>query len=510
MKLLAVSAGPHDANMSYYDGSTVRYTKIERTRQIKHVAFDGILDWKREIKSLWDLHVDEVNELVLNITTDNFEGANQIVVNNANELKFKDVIPNNWFINDNNVWYLNHHYCHTLSTWMLVDQEPDVSIVIDGIGDGYSWSVYRGDTLVDRSSIGDHSIGHCLEAAGEFLQIKAGSYLDISGKLMGLQSYGNVDATYLAYLQQYDLQSLETIFSYKTWFKYKGSDLIGHYSLLDWIATVHYRVGEILIDFFKKYAKPNELISYTGGVAQNVIWNTELRKHFPNLVIPPHCADDGLSLGALEWLRRKNNLPKFKLDNFPYVQSDESPFFAPSIETIKKTAEFLSQGLTVGWYQGHGEIGPRALGNRSILMNPQIANGKEKINSIKRRENYRPFGASILAEYSNEYFELAKDDFMLYTAKVKTDKLTAITHVDGTCRVQTVTDKTPVFKSLLEEFYQLTNCPVLLNTSMNLAGKPIAGYIDNAKELFYTSKLDVLVVGNEIFTKGNENVTRIN
>ena len=100
----------------------------------------------------------------------------------------------------------------------------------------------------------------------------------------------------------------------------------------------------------------------------------------PNLIIPPHCNDEGLSLGAIEYLRIKHNLPKFKLDNFPYCQSDISPENEADDHTIMKTVEMLKEGKIVGWYQGNGEIGPRALGHRSLLINPMIKNAKDIIN----------------------------------------------------------------------------------------------------------------------------------
>lgn len=181
-------------------------------------------------------------------------------------------------------------------------------------------------------------------------------------------------------------------------------------------------------------------------------------------------------------------------------QHDIAPTEEPSIETISKVARYLADGKIVAWYQGHGEIGPRALGNRSILLNPRVPNGKDKINAIKRREDFRPFGASVLGEYATVYFEMDdKDPFMLYTSKVKR-YLPAVTHIDGTCRVQTV-DNEGVFRTLLEEFFTLSQCPVLLNTSLNLAGKPIAGSPEEAKQLFNTTPIDILVIGNEIYTK---------
>ena len=135
-------------------------------------------------------------------------------------------------------------------------------------------------------------------------------------------------------------------------------------------------------------------------------------------------------------------------------------------------------------------------------MDPRIPNGKEVINRIKNREGFRPFGASVLSEHKSDYFDLDYETpYMLHVTQVKSDTLQAITHVDSTCRVQTVKNENPNFRLLLEEFYKLTGCPILLNTSLNLAGKPIAAFPDNAQELFENSSLDCVVIGNSLYQK---------
>ena len=238
------------------------------------------------------------------------------------------------------------------------------------------------------------------------------------------------------------------------------------------------------------------MVHHPGGVAQNVIWNTILKNHFKNLIIPPHSPDDGLSLGAIEYLRIKNNLPKFKLKNFPYIQNDEAPIKNASNKTIKKAAKLLAGGKIIGWYQGNGEIGPRALGNRSILMNPEIKNGKYLINKIKKRENYRPFGASILKKH---FKGKLNDSYMLYVQDVKNYE--SISHIDKTGRVHIVENENKLFSSLLDEFYKVTKCPFLLNTSLNINGEPIVGDIESALCFLKNSELDALVVGDKIYTK---------
>jgi carbamoyltransferase len=244
-------------------------------------------------------------------------------------------------------------------------------------------------------------------------------------------------------------------------------------------------------------------VGFTGGVAQNVIWNTQLKNIYPNLKILPCTSDECLSLGMMEYLRQKYNLPKMHFSNFPFVESDESPKENPNLDTIIKVSEYLANGKIVAWYQGNGEIGPRALGNRSIFLDPRIHNGKDIINAVKKRESYRPFGASILEEYAKEYFDMNYfNPYMLYVGFSQKNNLPAITHVDNTCRVQTVSKQFPGFlRTLLEQFYRKTKCPVLLNTSLNLAGKPIAGSIEDAKTLFNTRPIDVLVIGNNIIVK---------
>ena len=147
----------------------------------------------------------------------------------------------------------------------------------------------------------------------------------------------------------------------------------------------------------------------------------------------------------------------------------------------------------VAWYQNYGEIGPRALGNRSLLMNPMIDNAKNKINIIKQRENYRPFGASVLKEHVN-----FSDPYMLYA---NYSNISSIEHIDHTSRVQTVEKNTGVFRKLIENFYKKTNCPYLLNTSLNINGKPIIGNMEELKNYFNSSDIDILVIGNQIWRK---------
>jgi len=493
MKLLALRLCEHDSNFSYWDGSQLHYYKSERKKQIKYHSYQNLWEWRQEIKDVWDVDYSDIDEIVIVIDPDNYKLP-------EDAKSFFPAVEYEFFPAPCKVWRINHHLAHSLSAWMLTDKDPDVYIAMDGHGDANRvWTVIKNEELLQEGWLDTNgSVGVNMTNAGHYLKIDCKhDLLEMPGKAMGLQSYGKLDQKFLDVIRQYDIYTVDDIFSLDHWVNHHNDLWLAHLQPLDWIRTVHERVGEALLEFFKKFANPTDVISYTGGIAQNVIWNTKLKEYFPNLIIPPHCGDEGLSLGAIEWLRRKHNLPPFVLNDFPFVQHDEAPHSKVTLDTIKHTANLLASGKTVAWYQGHGELGPRALGNRSILMDPRIPEGKKIINNIKKREKYRPFGAVVLDKYKEDHFELSYENpYMLYVAKVKNPALSCITHIDGTCRIQTVKDSETNLALLLEEFYKITGCPVLLNTSLNLAGKPIAGYIDNARELFENSELDVLVVGD--------------
>ena len=147
-------------------------------------------------------------------------------------------------------------------------------------------------------------------------------------------------------------------------------------------------------------------------------------------------------------------------------------------------------------FQGKLELGPRALGNRSIIADPRIEDGKDRVNTVKNREWYRPFACSILEEHAHEWFEMGRlksSPFMSYAIPVKADKqkeIPAVIHVDGTCRLQTVNEKqNSIYYNLIKEFYKQTGVPLILNTSFNLAGQPIVFNPAKAIDVFLDSKL---------------------
>lgn len=478
MKILSIAFVGHDHNATFFDGNVVKYIKHERVKQIKRFAYGNINQMIEETCTIFKVDKKDCDAIV-------FVGKEPQSGSEDNE------------------FFVDHHYAHALSVELLTNKKPQIHFVIDGLGGSRTWSVFKDKVLVDYGTLENGSIGWGMREMGKMLGIGAATPNDISGKLMSLQSYGVVDQKFLGKIKSYTLKDANKIFDPYAWVEHVGDITLAQCNLINWAATVNHAMHDILLNHFKLYANSNDIITYSGGVAQNVVWNTTLKNNFKNLIIPPHSCDEGLSLGGMQWAADRFKL-NLKIKNFPYAQHDEAPVDEPSDSTINIVSEALKQGKTIGWYQGNGEIGPRALGNRSILMNPKIKNGKSVINKIKNRESYRPFGASVLQEHKSLYFDLAWDDpYMLYTAKLKSELLPAITHTDGTCRIQTVDNTNVHFKRLLDKFYAITGCPVLLNTSLNVAGRPIAGSPKDALEVFNSSLLDMLVVGNTIYEKDN-------
>ena len=174
-------------------------------------------------------------------------------------------------------------------------------------------------------------------------------------------------------------------------------------------------------------------------------------------------------------------------------------------QLLRNTAKLISEGSIVGWYQGKMEWGPRALGNRSILADPRDEKMKDVLNEkIKHRESFRPFAPSILEEYVSEYFDMDRPSpYMLLVAKVKKpDKIPAVTHIDGTGRLQSVSKEVnPLYYDLINEFYKLTDVPVIINTSMNVMGEPIVNTPEHAHNMILKTDMDYLMMGNYLVKK---------
>lgn len=234
----------------------------------------------------------------------------------------------------------------------------------------------------------------------------------------------------------------------------------------------------------------------------------------------PAAGDNGTGIGASYYVYNKIlGKPRNFIHLNPYVgTSYTNEYISALIKECKLnseyhedicgvTAKLLHEGKIIGWFQGNMEIGPRSLGNRSILADPTNPGMKDKINAeVKHREAYRPFAPSCTVEAKNDFFDIdVEAPFMLKVCDVKSDckvKLPAITHVDGSARLQTVRREiNPRYHELLTKFGVLSGAPVLLNTSFNIMGEPIVESPYHAIRCFFSTGLDILVLGNYIIKK---------
>lgn len=259
-----------------------------------------------------------------------------------------------------------------------------------------------------------------------------------------------------------------------------------------------------------------------GGVALNGVLNNAIRKTglFDQIFVQPAAGDAGCALGNVLWCENiyYGQPRRFRLEHV-YLGScfeDEcvkqelaksQVAFAELEDPAQTAAQLLAKGYILGWYQGRSEFGPRALGNRSILADPRSPDAKDIVNAkIKFREEFRPFAPAVLAEDADKYFDLSDESkYMLMICDVQPHKraeIPAVTHVDGTARVQTVNQSdNPLFWNLINEFKALTGTPVVLNTSFNVKDEPIVDSPFDAIRCFLNTGLDFLIMGRYLASK---------
>lgn len=448
---------------------------------------------------------------------------------------------------------IEHHRSHMASAFYPSPFNESAILSIDGFGDFTSTMIGVGKgTQIEvlDSVIYPHSVGVFYTTFTQYLGFP--NYGD-EYKVMGLAPYG--EAKYVEQLRDvlifkdnglFELNTkyfrhakegvsmswengepnIEPIFSDYMIDKFgparqKSDKLEQHH--IDLATSVQKITEELIFHILNHLQKRTGLenICIAGGVAQNSVANGKVLDNttFKNIYIPSAGHDAGTSVGSALFHYHNNlNKPRTKPVFHAYTGSKFSNEEIEKILTEKgvnytkyddeKLFEVVTEQLinagVVGWFQGRAEFGPRALGHRSIIVDPRRKDAKELLNEkIKRRESFRPFAPSILAEYVEEYFERTdKVPFMEKVYPIKKEKhevIPAVTHVDGTGRLQTV-EKGDRYYNLIETFRKKTNVPVLLNTSFN-ENEPIVNTPEEALDCFQRTKMDMLVLENIVVTR---------
>ena len=478
------------------------------------------------------------------------------------------------FTNENKIFFSEHHLSHAASAFYPSPFKEAIVLTADGVGEWATATVAvgSGNKLEIKKEIHfPHSLGLLYSAFTYYtgFKVNSGEY-----KLMGLAPYGEPKYETLIKENLIDVKSDGSFRLNQDFFNYatgltmtnnKFHNLFGEKPRngkrdkitqfhMDIASSIQKVTEDIMLSLASSLRKEFNIsnLCLAGGVALNCVANGKILKEkiFENIWIQPAAGDAGGSLGAALalWHIEQNNPRKIN-SNDSMKGSYLGPAYSqeiiekelgkngakfdvlPEEEIINKTAEDLSNGQAIGWFQGRMEFGPRALGSRSILGDARSSEMQKNLNlKVKYRESFRPFAPSILKDDVADWFELNIDSpYMLFVANVNSNKtidmseqqkklfgidklnikrseIPAVTHVDYSARIQTVYEETnPIYFKLLKKFKEKTNCPVIVNTSFNVRGEPIVNTPTDAFICFMGTELDKLVIGNCYLDKKKQN-----
>lgn len=516
--IVAASRG-HDAAMTVLkDGEVVLHLEEERVSRFKHDAIP--LTLLSELPN----HTDKINDLILcgftPMTNPEWWGSNaydELV----KKLMSKKKCPTNYRFHD---WIDNHHVCHAYHAFYNSGFEKALCVVVDGRGsfrdidnllseiDSIFYVEYPAkiELLYSKTTPTDKwSAGTKYNSLSRELGF---GVLEGPGKIMGLSSYGkdNPDIPNMNNDSHYQLQGSDFIVPcIKPEVMDKDNrnfqrDADFSYNLQ---RETQKEVSNLLLHALS--LKDCKNICLSGGYGLNCVANYFYLDHLPEDVdfyVEPVAGDAGTSMGAAKalWHSTTNDTTIRKQTTLYYGTTPSYDFELQDGEvcvdaTDADVIELIKNKNIVALFHGRSESGPRALGNRSILFDPRIVNGKDIVNAVKKRENFRPFAASVLKEHVHEWFDmkrLTESPFMMYAVDVLADRVAeipAVTHVDNTCRVQTVTEQqNKNYYRLISEFHKQTGIPMLLNTSFNLAGEPLVETLTDALATLRLSDIEYL------------------
>lgn len=445
------------------------------------------------------------------------------------------------FPNSVDVSLVNHHEAHAASAYYCCGHDDALIVTLDGLGDRLSGTVWHGTNgrLENLRQWGrSGSLGWFFGIVTQALGWWIGNG---EGKTMGLASYADplpeVEDELRKILPQYENGELVNGYDFSNSSSWKVHDT-HHFSfeetaLVEDIINRHGRevtaaaaqsllenqVGNIVEPWLEN--TDADVLATAGGVFLNVKVNKQILNStdINNYFVFPNAGDGGLPTGAAFSAHRyeDNNFTPFNMEHAyhgPDVTENASNEFEKRLlsyekpdDIVERCASLLADGNIIAWCQGRMEYGPRALGNRSILIDPTRKNSMDRVNKrVKFRDSWRPFAPSILEEAVEDYLvDPVYDPFMVTSNEVKPEKrdeIPAVTHVDDTTRPQVVRKSVnESYWRLIDAFSQRTGTPILLNTSFNLSGDPIVCTAEDAIRTFYGTGLDALVVGNYLLTK---------
>jgi len=405
-----------------------------------------------------------------------------------------------WLYNENNIKrylkgygitapikYTSHHHSHAAAGYYTSPFSDATVVCIDSIGEFETLTVWEGtnDVLKKKYSQGyPNSVGLWYSAMTQRVGLKPNEDEYI---LMGMAAYGDPGRFWwdmydmIEYIDGAEVKYTHNLHRGCRWWK---PGLTSEQDMFD-IAAATQKCYEFTLEQILKWAEKNTKsrnLVLMGGCALNCSANHLAYKYFDNVWIMPNPGDAGSAIGCV--LAHKKEHMEMNHVYTGYNIEGEYP--------VDKLIKELKNTGIAGVANGRAEFGPRALGNRSLLADPRGADIKDRVNDIKQRQRFRPFAPVILSEHYDEHFDGRANEYMQFTARCKhPDLYPAIVHKDGTSRVQVVPKNNSGIRSLLEHWYETTGCPMLLNTSLNIKGKPMINNLTDAQEFAKMYKVKV-------------------
>ena len=516
--------GAHDSSVTFIDKlGNIRIFEYERFVNLRYSAFS------REYGNCEES--DENRKNFINLIKSNLgSDIDTILYNNLSDEDFKFLKK---FFPNASFELMGHHLSHASSGYFTSKFDDCVILSVDGGGHdfgqvSYTNIFYAKDGKIEVIDSKKYNLGLAYGRIGSPIsEISRGGgdkldSLSYAGKVMGLCAYGNVNDNWTFQLKKFYTEELSErnyrqgdlkILSEEINLNLSYNSLSGQ-SGYDLATTSQYVFEEVMMDLINPHLDKSDNFILVGGCALNVLFNQKLKVKLnrlnKNLYVPPIPNDCGLSLGQFLY---KNNI---FIDDFVYnginiLDYDKLSHYVdqqqPKKVSIKEVVDLIKSGKIIGVINGNSEVGPRALGNRSIICDPTVKNMKDILNSkVKFREWFRPFAPVCRVEDSEIFFEDSfESEYMSYAPKVREEYreiLPSITHSDGTGRLQTVDSKGhKLFYNILTELSDIKEPAVILNTSFNIKGKPILTTIEDALTVLQETELDYVLIDDYLFEK---------
>jgi len=534
MRVLGINAVFHDSAAALVvDGEIVAAAEEERFTRRKHgkpsVPFTT---WELPERAIafcldrGDLDPSELDAIAYSydpalapdtadLTADDYEGLRTFYVRQFPGF-LKALLPS---VDPARVVYVPHHLAHAASAYLCAPFERCAVIALDGRGERSSF--LAGHVVDGRfTPLGSVALPHSLGLRYEELTMHLGFHRSSDEyKVMGMAGYGK---------PQFADRLAESWYATGIGYQAPPVDLARFcpprsaqdeafaQEHADLAASVQSRLQDILVDIARAlHAKTGEkALALAGGVALNCVANSYVYEHgpFDDIFVQPAAGDAGTSLGAALYVARRGGDRTRSLQSAAMGPgwSDDALREALDVASLEyrrcdnvadEVGAILAGNGLVAWFQGRSEFGPRALGHRSLLAHPGHAANLHRLNDVKGREQFRPVAPMVLAERAAEIFEGGPlpSPYMLFTHRVREpwrERLAAVTHVDGTARVQTVdANAEPLVAAMLRAFEKRTGLPVVVNTSLNTAGRPMVDSPRDALECFGSTPVDALALG---------------